>query len=310
MIDALPATRPRVWRLQFSLRVFLLAFTAFAVGFPVWYRWPYEEVAQESPPGSPNLLRRITTWQRQWGGNRLKHGWERMEENGKTVASLMYRNGLRHGPYKDAWVSGQFENDLKEGVWTAPDRTSTWHRGKLHGPYELRLPPKDLLTNEPRKFQLVFSAGRLTHFNGQPAASRLFDRMEDASMDQRIRNELDKLTSIDAVEMPLKDCALYLSEVHGIPIALDPSLQFQAPGPDMPITEEFQGIDLCSVLTVMTAPRGLGCDYRYGSLWITTAEDTNNWRDPTGVLESNHLAAACSPACGTKGPALMFSKCR
>ena len=40
-----PAAEPakRRWspRLQFSLRVLLLAITAFAIGFPIWFRWPY-----------------------------------------------------------------------------------------------------------------------------------------------------------------------------------------------------------------------------------------------------------------------------
>jgi hypothetical protein len=285
-------SRPhRSWlRLQFSLRLLLIAFTGFAIGFPIWYRWPYEETE------STATKQRITTWQRQWGGGRLKNGPARQISGGVTIESLVYRNGLRHGPYEASWASGQFVNDLKEGVWTAPDRTSTWHRGKLDGPYELRLPPERPkspnstkntgLSNEPRKIQLVFSEGRLTHFNGQPAASRLFDRMEDESMDQRIRNELDKLTNMDVVEMPLQDCVLYLSEMHGIPIALDPILlQFKELSADMPITDVYQGIDLCSALTLMTAPRGLGCDYRYGSLWITSAADTNDWRDSTGVAQ-------------------------
>src|SRR6188768_3780295 len=119
--------RPRVWRLQFSLKLLLLAFTAFAVGFPIWYRWPYEEVDDESSPGSPTELRRVTTWQRQWGGGRLKHGPQSLIEDGKTVESLVYRNGLRHGPYVSTYDRGRFENDLKEGAWTAPDRTMTWH---------------------------------------------------------------------------------------------------------------------------------------------------------------------------------------
>ena len=54
---------------------------------------------------------------------------------------------------------------------------------------------------------------------------------------------------------------------------------------DTPITAECRGIDLCSTLTLLTAPYGLGCDYRYGCLWISTAADTNDWHDPTGVAD-------------------------
>jgi len=34
-------------RLQFSLRLLMLALTAFAIGFPIWYRWPYQTVVEE-----------------------------------------------------------------------------------------------------------------------------------------------------------------------------------------------------------------------------------------------------------------------
>ena len=279
---------PRASRLQFSLRLLLLAFTGFAIGFPTWYRWPYEEVEFNRTATAS----RITTWQRQWGGGRLKHGLQRQVANGETIESLVYRDGLRHGPYESKTLRGQFVNDFKEGVWTGPDRTTTWQRGKLHGLYELRLPPERPRyrnpppSDEPRTIQLMFAEGRLTHCNGKPASSRLFDWMEDGSMDPRVRNELEKFTQLDAVEMPLQDCVLFLSDVHNISIVVDPYLVTgQTLGPDMPITDEFNGIDLASVLTLMTAPRGLGCDYRYGSLWITAAEDTNDWRDPTGVTE-------------------------
>src|SRR5262245_8824939 len=40
-----PARRTR-WGLRFSLRLLLAAFTAFAVGFPIWYRWPYQETVE------------------------------------------------------------------------------------------------------------------------------------------------------------------------------------------------------------------------------------------------------------------------
>src|SRR5207248_6526902 len=95
MSGAASILRPRTWRLQFSLRLLLLAFTGFAIGFPIWYRWPYEETEANSTA----LSRRITTWQRQWGGGRLKHGLERQVVGSETIESVMYRNGLRHGPY-------------------------------------------------------------------------------------------------------------------------------------------------------------------------------------------------------------------
>src|SRR5262245_15404228 len=290
----------RSWlRLQFSLRLLLIAFTCFAIGFPVWYRLPFKEITRESPAGSANEVQRVTTWQRQWGGGRLKHGLERLVVNGTTTESTTFQNGLRHGPYVSRDLRGQYVDDLKEGSWTAPDRTSTWHRGKLHGPYEIRLSPivprKRLPGKEappiagpapampqmPRVYKLEFADGRLTQFEGKPAANRLFDLMEEDKVDRRTERELRRFTSIDVVEMPLSDIAMYLSEVHGIPMVLDPGLL----ATDTPITGEYRGIDLCSALTLLTAPYDLGCDYRYGCIWITNAEDSADWHDPTGVAD-------------------------
>src|SRR5437867_4093189 len=79
MSDAASISRPSPWRLQFSLRLLLFAFTAFAIGFPIWYRWPYRETREQRDPATGKLWStRIITWQRQWGGDRLLHGPEQM----------------------------------------------------------------------------------------------------------------------------------------------------------------------------------------------------------------------------------------
>jgi RNase P/RNase MRP subunit p29 len=137
-----------------------------------------------------------------------------------------------------------------------------------------------------RIFHFVFADGKIIELDGKPAASRLYDRMERNEIDPLIHSELSKATHLDVVEMPLKDCVLYFSEMHQIPFVIDRDLLTAGqPRADMPITDYFAGIDLASALTLMTAPRGLGCDYRYGSIWITTAGDANEWTDPTGISE-------------------------
>jgi hypothetical protein len=304
MNDASSAARPRRFPLQFSLRLLLLAFTAFAIGFPIWYRWPYEEEIPEpggltrsdpftpfdgldpfisAPTGSPTA-RRITTWQRQWGGGRLKHGVERLID-GENVQSTTYVRGKKHGPYADRdasefEVTGQYVDDMKEETWIHKDsarkRTFTWHRDLLDGPYEIETVGQPTL-------RFTFTAGRLTHFNGQPARNRLFDLLEAGQIDKRTARELRATTSLDPVEMQLRDLAVGMTDLHNnIPLVLDP---FHIPDKRLPITERIAGVDLCSALTLVTAPHDLGCDYRYGCVWITSAEDAEDWRDPTGVAE-------------------------
>jgi hypothetical protein len=152
---ATAANAPRSWlRPRFSLRVLLLAVTAFAIGFPVWYRWPYEEVEILPPSGrgKPVVEQRITTWQRQWGGEPLKHGPHRIVRDGKTFELTTYRNGRKHGQYyltfgdpKDAALSGQFVDDEMDGVWSeivnGRKRFTTFDHGKLVSPTITPPPP-------------------------------------------------------------------------------------------------------------------------------------------------------------------------
>ena len=140
--------QPRSWlRPRYSLRVLLLAFTAFAIGFPIWYRWPYEE--REILASSPPSLVTVTTWQRQWGGGRLKHGPERFLCNNDEFEFTMYVNGQKNGLYKryaggpfdkpELFCVGQYVDDLKEGVWieyfsSAEKEIKTWHHGRQISP--------------------------------------------------------------------------------------------------------------------------------------------------------------------------------
>jgi hypothetical protein len=271
------------WRMQFSLRLALIALTAFAIGFPIWYRWPYEEVHLEKSPAGTVVAKRVSTWQRQWGGGRLQHGYEK-SFLGDTVMSAMYTHGMEHGPYEQTYkgktkLKGQYLHGMKDGPWVYYERpkvTSHWKRGKLDGPYEIEYA-------KGRTAQMQFSAGRLKQVNGKPAANRLFDLLESGSIEPAIANELRKETVMEFVEVPLREVINYIQDLHKIPIVLDHSLPEKSKL--QPITATHHGLDLISALTLLTASHDLGVDYRYGFIWVTTIEDAEDWRDPTGVSE-------------------------
>jgi len=128
--------KPRSWlRPRFSLRVLLLAFTAFAVGFPIWYRWPYEEWHVPSGNGGGIPITRVTTWQRQWGGSVVQHGPERSLCAGKTVSLTTYNNGRKHGPHiayglSRTSVDGQV---IRTDVTTEPIAIGQYVDGKRDG---------------------------------------------------------------------------------------------------------------------------------------------------------------------------------
>ena len=141
----------RKWlRPRFGLRLLMLAVTAFAIGFPIWYRWPYEEVRELDDFSS-----RVTTWQRQWGGRRPRHGPERHFADGQLSFLMTYRDGLMHGPYfsysirtgannklvrdSEPAETGEYLDDEKHGAWTHVDsdgqKTVThWHHGRQIDP--------------------------------------------------------------------------------------------------------------------------------------------------------------------------------
>jgi hypothetical protein len=274
----------RRWRpLQFSLRIFLLVFTAVGIGFPIWYRWPYEEVDERrSPSGKTVLMRRITTWQRQWGGGRMMEGPETLT-TGDLMQRTMFVHDRAHGPFQVTFkgkqrVGGQYVDDKKEGTWIHQQdgftQIANWRRGKLDGEYTSETPNG--------KSRWVFSAGRLLGADGHPVKSRLMDLCEADQLDSRTATELSKQTTMEFVETPLKDALIYLQEQHGLPIALDDR---RVANVDEPVTLALDGIDLGSALILLTSPRGLECDYRYGMVWVTTAEDAKDWHDPTGVAE-------------------------
>src|SRR4051794_10537097 len=101
--DASPTRQSPLWRPQFSLRVLLIAISLFAIGFPIWYRWPYQEVVEERDPVTGSVTSKtILHWQRQWGGETLLHG-TREDHNfwrgGETIITTHYLRGKRHGPY-------------------------------------------------------------------------------------------------------------------------------------------------------------------------------------------------------------------
>jgi hypothetical protein len=288
---------------RFSLRVLLAAFTAVAIGFPVWYRWPYEEVETvmtTSPDvNSKPVDRIVTTWQRQWGGGRLKHGretWYRSDGTKQRVTH--YVRGQRHGRY-EGWEPNRletvsdYEHDRKSGTWTTDTEVlktvESWKDDQLDGPCELLWP-------DGRKERMTFSQGKLTKVNGQPWSSPLYDahhrretQDESRAIDDILYSNLYSPLTIDFEDVPLSSAMAHLSADYpaglipaggvGTPILLDPRL----PDPHLPITCKLDGLDVKSALVLLLAKHGFVADYHYGAVWVTTPELAGPWADPTGI---------------------------
>ena len=196
-----------------------------------------------------------------------------------------FEDGVRHGPFETysrgkLTRSGRYEKGKREGAWIDHSgyitTTAHWHEDLLDGLYEI------VIQSRPKQ-QMSFSMGRLIDLNGQPVKNRLLEQLAAGEIDDpRIANELQRIMPVgmELVETPLKDALMYLQDQHSIPFVIDAR---RVQNVDLPLTLNLQGVDLCSALAVLTAPHDLALEYRYGVLFLTTAENVNDWHDPTGV---------------------------
>jgi hypothetical protein len=95
----------------------------------------------------------------------------------------------------------------------------------------------------------------------------------------RIRAELEQETSVDFVEHPLKDVAIYLSERHNIPLILAvDKLQEASVSFNTPITKQLRAISLRSALNLILKDLELSFMVRDQALVITTPDDAERDR--------------------------------
>jgi hypothetical protein len=143
--DSLPSRRWSAFAPRFSLRLLLAAVTAFAIGFPLWYRTPYteEELVYREVNGQPDkarppVMRVVTLWKRNWGGKPYRHGESRVyRADGGIIGSSEYRRDKRHGPkksYRDdgslQWIE-DYADDVRIGM--------TVYRAKGHINYRAEM---------------------------------------------------------------------------------------------------------------------------------------------------------------------------
>jgi hypothetical protein len=99
--------------------------------------------------------------------------------------------------------------------------------------------------------------------------------------DKRLREDLRMPVDLEFVNTPLGDVVEFLAQAQDVPVVLDPHL----PASTTPIDGVWNDLPFSVALTAVAGLGGLACDYRYGFLWITTAEDAQDWHDPTGVAD-------------------------
>src|SRR5262249_12815185 len=103
------------------------------------------------------------------------------------------------------------------------------------------------------------------------------DLGKQGGAEQRIYTELGKNTTIEVVEMPLKDVVTYLQDTHNIPIVLSlKKLEEASVSADTPVTKRLRSITLRSALRLILKELELTYVVRDEVLQITTPEDAES----------------------------------
>jgi hypothetical protein len=310
MPESTPKTASLLSRLrpQFSLRALLIVFTAFAIGFPLWYRWPIREVKFEYPratnnvggkfvevedKSAPPVSRTVTTWKRRWGKPHVKSGPTtttfypgKLDPDRLQVVVTNYEDDELNGPYSETIKGrskrvGYYEHGQRQGLCVYTDLPTgfesrvNWIADCVHGPAEIR-------AADGTVSKMLLENGLITDFNGQRVTSPLLKRaargeIHSAQLTRELQSEY---SGRFVIRTSLADWLMYTNAMAQFPLLLSPavhdtSIDFNA--------NDFAGLNLQSALVLATHKFGLECDYRYGCLWITTQDDAKDWHDPTGV---------------------------
>jgi hypothetical protein len=121
------------------------------------------------------------------------------------------------------------------------------------------------------------------------------ERKMRAAARARIETALDRPTTLEMAEMPLKDVVLFLQETHGIPIFVrKKKLEEAGISPDHPVSISLHGIPLRSVLELLLADIEL--TYTVKDVLIITTPGNAADDLETRVYDCRDLLAMASPA--------------
>jgi len=256
----------------------LISLTAFAIGFPVWYRWPYSEEVLQYPEtkgrrdeSRPSVGRAVVSWQRQWGGGRLQHGVTAFyREDGTIAYALDYRRGKKHGRqewYREDESLGRVE-EYADGTQIRITKYS-WddaidYRAETVGRFLHGKAVQHLRDGPVVVWQ--FDHGRVVARNNEPIPSGLFDALAAGRVEKRLAERLRLVTPDPVYAATPKEELEQLAEFCGVPLVIENAETLEWIEPQF----SPRGIDYPSALVMKARALGRQCDYRDNRVWITS----------------------------------------
>lgn len=231
--------RPRLSRLQFSLRAVLVLLTCVAITGWWWQkRYQVENTYEQKWVSRDHKIRdgvfkQTTSLRRQ--------GLDRVVPDGPTTV-----------------VDG-------EGKLISEEE---WRQGKRHGLYRRWDEDGELL------FECEFKRGKLVRIGDTEVLDflHIIETSDDKHAD-RMGRALHGDVAFDYLDQPLNAVIDDIHFNHNIPIMIDVvALDESAIHTDTPITSNIRRVPLFVAMTEMLAPLKLTCLYRHEVLWITARD--------------------------------------
>jgi hypothetical protein len=302
------APKPRVSRMQFSLRGLLILMAVVSVAL-VAYRWPWEVFTQK---GDRKFR---TQYRRAWNGRPVKSGLERVEDgilawnvwydevdrrreqffvNGKLNSEENYLQGKLDGPIRHVDVNGpgrvegQFRAGQKVGVWKRVtehgEAREQWQANQRQGEWTWKSSQGKLLQSAE------FEKGELVRWNDRPLGVAVRQWLEQEVADPELRRRLLlPLHSNCLSEGRLLHYGELLYQVGPTPEPLIVTVDMLYP----PAHDRWHGRPFVEALMESALSDSNILCLRYGVINVVAISQANlKWRDRTGVDQIQFAAGS------------------
>jgi hypothetical protein len=212
------------------------------------------------------------------------------DRSGRLVHEENWREGELQGPWTTWYTSGkvrergQYRLGRMDGTWENFDELG---RPTLRANYARGVPDGEWQRFEQGKVACTirFEQGEATQVNGLAFDDPLGHAYRRGEIDNEVvRNAVTSTTLMGfSKNARIKHFAEFVMTIGRANVLMDRKCAPQANRPLLTI--QIDRLTVGALLVLQCQPHDLVATYRYGTIWITTKEDAQNWVDRTGISE-------------------------